>query len=159
MSLQDPQSNDDQKAHGLFTEVRALIDEYRALGRDHLRLAALETRQAGESVVRMVVTGIVAGGTALITWVCVLGAIIAVVVEQGWLNVSVTLLIAAILHLFALLMLAKAIRKQGRGLLYSATVHHLDPTLTGPPDSTLTADNLEQHKTHPEPPKPTEHQH
>lgn len=143
-------AGNEQKAPGLFTEAKALIDEYRGLARDHLHLAALETRQAGESVVRMVATGIVAGGTALITWLCLLGAAIAVIVEQGWLSVSVTLLIVGLLHLLALLALARVIRKQGRGLLYSATVHQLDPALTGPVSETMTADNLDEHQAPPE---------
>lgn len=116
---------------GLLKEVRALIDEYRKLARDHIRLAALETRQAGESIVRMVVSGVVAGGVAFIGWASLIGALIAFIVESGWLSVSLTLLCCALVHVVMLLLLSRVIRKQGRGLLLSAIVRQLDPRLTG----------------------------
>lgn len=115
----------------LLTEAKALVDEYRKLARDHLRLAAIETRQAGESIVRMVISGVVAGGVAFIGWASLVGALVAWIVERGWLSVSVTLFICGIVHLAILLALAYVIRKQGRGLLFSAIVHDLDPRLTG----------------------------
>lgn len=115
----------------LLTEAKALVNEYRKLARDHLRLAAIETRQAGESIVRMVISGVVAGGVAFIGWASLVGAAVAWIVEQGWLSVSLTLLICGVFHLVILLVLAYVIRKQGRGLLFSAIVHELDPRLTG----------------------------
>lgn len=117
--------------NGLITEVKALIDEYRKLARDHIRLAALETRQAGESVVRMVISGVVAGGVAFIGWASLIGAVVAFIVEQGWLSVSMTLLLCGIFHVIMVLVLSVVIRKQGRGLLLSAIVRDLDPRLTG----------------------------
>ncbi|MCC5880905.1 MAG: phage holin family protein [Idiomarina sp.] len=116
---------------GLLLEAKALFDEYRRLGREHIRLAALETRQAGESAVRMVISGVVAGGVAFIAWASLVGAMVAAVVEQGWLSVSLTLLLTGILHVGMLLVLAYVIRKQGRGLLFSAIVRDFDPRLTG----------------------------
>lgn len=122
---------DASMGQGLLREIKALADEYRKLARDHVRLAALETRQAGESIVRMVISGVVAGGVAVIAWASIVGAVVALIVERGWASVSLTLLLCGILHIVALLGLAVVIRKQGRGLLMSAIVHDLDPTLTG----------------------------
>lgn len=116
---------------GLLREAKALFDEYRKLGRDHIRLAALEMQQAGESAVRMVISGVVAGGVAFIGWASLMGALIAVVVEQGWLSVSATLLVTGVIHILALFILAYVIRKQGRGLLLSSIVRDFDPRLTG----------------------------
>lgn len=116
---------------GVFKEAQALIGEYRSLARDHLKLAAIETRQAGESAVRMVITGVVAGGVAFIAWASLVAALVAWVVESNWLNISMTLLITGLVHIAGLIGLAFVIRKQGRGLLFSAIVRDLDPTLTG----------------------------
>ncbi|RUO32131.1 hypothetical protein CWE12_03835 [Aliidiomarina sedimenti] len=136
---QGPASSTNQKpdsaiGDGLLKEARAVIDEYRLLARDHIRLAALETRQAGESIVRMVVTGMVAGGVAAMTWIALVGAVVAFVVENNWLSASACLLITGLLHAVVVVMLAFVIRKQGRGLLFSAFVQELDPRLTGEAD-------------------------
>ena len=116
---------------GLLTEVRALVDEYRNLARDHIRLAALETRQAGESVVRMVISGVVAGGIAFIGWASLISALVALIVERGWMSVSLTLLLCGFIHFALVIVLAFVIRKQGRALLLSAIVREMDPRLTG----------------------------
>ena len=131
-SASDPGfSNQSGLDAGLLREAKALFDEYRKLGRDHIRLAAMETRQAGESAVRMVISGVIAGGVAFIGWASLVGALIAVVVEQGLLSVSLTLLVTGIIHILALFLLARIIRKQGRGLLMSSVVRDFDPRLTG----------------------------
>lgn len=116
---------------GLLTEIRALVDEYRKLARDHIRLAALETRQAGESAVRMVISGVLAGGIAFIGWASLISALVAFIVERGWMSVSLTLLLCGLIHFVMVVVLAFVIRKQGRGLLLSALVRELDPRLTG----------------------------
>lgn len=138
----DNQSGIDQ---GLLHEAKALFDEYRKLGRDHIRLAALETRQAGESVVRMVISGVVAGGVAFIGWASLVGAMVAVIVEQGWLSVSMTLLLTGILHMVALFGLAQFIRRQGRGLLFSAIVRDFDPRLTGEVGDIRKPETMDRH--------------
>lgn len=130
---------------GLLHEAKALFDEYRKLGRDHIRLAALETRQAGESVVRMVISGVVAGGVAFIGWASLVGAMVAVIVEQGWLSVSMTLLLTGILHMVALFGLAQFIRRQGRGLLFSAIVRDFDPRLTGEAGDIRKPETMDRH--------------
>lgn len=120
---------------GLLREAKALYQEYRLLARDHLHLAALETRQAGETVVRMVATGIVAGGVAATAWVALVGALVAWVVENSWLKTSTCLLIIGLVHIVVVFILATVVRRQGRGLLFSAFTHELDPRLTGDPRS------------------------
>ena len=139
-SPDDPSNAAEHAAHaeealtlgkGLLTEVRALIDEYRNLARDHIRLAALETRQAGESIVRMVISGVVAGGVAFIGWASLISALVAFVVESGWMSVSLTLLLCGLIHIVMVIVLAFVIRKQGRALLLSAVVREMDPRLTG----------------------------
>ncbi|MFO8004405.1 MAG: hypothetical protein R6U12_09255, partial [Thioalkalivibrio sp.] len=51
---------------GVLQDVRTLARELRGLFHDQVGLAALETRQAGESLVWMVILGVMVGGLLLI---------------------------------------------------------------------------------------------
>lgn len=112
---------------GLVKEAQALIADYRALASQHLRLAALETRQAGESLIKMVITGVVTGGLLVLTWFSLMAALVFAVVEQGWLSASLCLLIVGLVHFLLVLAGISLIRRQGRGLLFSALVRNLNP--------------------------------
>ncbi|MGX5914438.1 phage holin family protein [Aliidiomarina sp. Khilg15.8] len=112
---------------GLVEEAQALIADYRALAGGHLRLAALEAREAGESLIKMIITGIVTGGFLVLAWVSLMAALTFAVVEQGWLPASLTLLFIGVAHLVLVLVGIALVRRQGRGLLFSALVRDLDP--------------------------------
>lgn len=132
MDKQAPNDADSQESaadisQGLVDEAQALIADYRALARDHVRVAALETRQAGESLVKMIMTGVIAGGLLVLMWLSFMAALTFAVVEQGWLSASVTLLLIGAAHFVLVLGGIALIRRQGRGLLFSALVRSLDP--------------------------------
>lgn len=126
----DSQESAASPSDGLIEEAQALIADYRALASDHVRLAALETRQAGESLIKMVITGVVTGGLLVLTWVGLVTALVFAIVENGLLSASLTLLIVGLAHLALVLAGISLIRRQGRGLLFSALVRDLDPRRT-----------------------------
>ena len=53
---------------GLLASAEALWQDLRALGHDYLRLVALEAQRAGESLVSIVVFGIVVGLLVVSAW-------------------------------------------------------------------------------------------
>lgn len=126
----DSQESAASLSDGLAEEAQALIADYRTLASDHVRLAALEARQAGESLVKMVIIGVMTGGLLVLTWLCLVAALVFTIVEHGVLSASLTLLIVGLVHLALVLVGISQIRRKGRGLLFSALVRDLDPRKT-----------------------------
>ncbi|HEX5538145.1 MAG TPA: hypothetical protein VFX01_00025, partial [Methylophilaceae bacterium] len=54
-----PAANGANGAPGLMDDVKSLWTEVRGLTHDHLQLAALETKLAGESLVSMIAAGVI----------------------------------------------------------------------------------------------------
>ena len=92
---------------GLLDEARSIFAEVRGLAQDRLQLAALETRLAGQSAVRMLVAGVV-----------------ALIVYAG-LSAVVALALAAVVNLAAAGGLYLAIKKMSRNLTFPRTVGSL----------------------------------
>ncbi|HRQ66042.1 MAG TPA: phage holin family protein [Xanthomonadaceae bacterium] len=105
------------------------------LGRDlhsvahaQLRLAALETRHAGESLVGIVVLGLVAAVLYFSAWLALIAAGLMTLVELGVLTASVALLLGAVINVVLALLLMVLVRQRSRAFLFSATVDSLRPT-------------------------------
>ena len=93
---------------------------------DHVGLAALETRQAGESLVRMIMLGVVIGGLLLSAWLGVLAVIGLLLVDNGFMSGSIAVLILAVgANLLLVLFLGLAIRRLRTDLQFPATVRTL----------------------------------
>ena len=99
----------------------------RGLFHDQVGLAALETRQAGESLVWMVTLGVMAGGLLLSAWLGLLAVIVLAPVERGVMNPSAALLLALGANLLLAVLLGWAIRRQLPRLQFPATVRSLTP--------------------------------
>lgn len=112
---------------GVLQDVRSLARELRGLFHDQVGLAALETRQAGESLVWMVILGVMVGGLLLSAWLGLLAAIILTLIDHGVASPSVALLLAVSANLLLAVILGWAIRRQLPHLQFPATVRSLTP--------------------------------
>lgn len=109
---------------GLLDEARLFLSEFRTLAQERLQLAALETRLAGQSVVRMLVAGIVAAIMLVAAWLALVGAAVVVAVGAG-MSPAVALVLAAALNVAAAALLYLAIRKLAMHLAFPRTVRSL----------------------------------
>jgi uncharacterized membrane protein YqjE len=124
-------SEDTERSPDLAEEVRGLERELRAIVHDYVRLAALETRRAGESLVKIVAMGSVVAVMVCTAWLLAAGWAGIVLVENNVLNRGGALLAIAAANVLIALVVIVAIRRESRHLLMSATVHFLKPTDRG----------------------------
>lgn len=112
---------------GLLEEVRLLGRALRATAHSQVRLAALETRQAGESLVFIIAAGLVAAGLVLSAWLALVGAAIMALVVHGQMTAGTALLLAMAANALIAVILITTIRRRSHRLLLSATVNSLAP--------------------------------
>ncbi len=113
---------------GVLQEVRSLARELRGLFHDQVGLAALETRQAGESLVSMITLGVMVGGLLLSAWLGLLAVVVLTLIERGVMtSTSAALLLAVGANLLLALVLGWAIRRHLPHLQFPATVRSLTP--------------------------------
>lgn len=110
---------------GLLDEARSIFAEVRGLAQDRLQLAALETRLAGQSAVRMLVAGVVAAVMLISAWLAIVGmGVVALIVYAG-LGPVLALALAAVVNVVAAGGLYLAIKKMSRNLAFPRTVGSL----------------------------------
>ncbi len=119
---------------GLLADARSLWREGSALFHDRLQLAALETRLAGESLVTMIVAGVVVAVLVVAAWLGLVGAAILTLVGLG-VGAGTALLLGVLVNLAVALALCQVIRGKSRHLLWAATLRSLRPSPTAPDDS------------------------
>nr|MBS0019746.1 phage holin family protein [Gammaproteobacteria bacterium] len=95
---------------GVLQDVRSLARELRGLFHDQVGLAALETRQAGESLIWMITLGVIAGGLLLSAWLGLLAAVVLALIERGVMSAGAALLLAVGANLVLAVILGWAIR-------------------------------------------------
>jgi uncharacterized membrane protein YqjE len=111
---------------GLIDNATALWNDLRALAHDHLELAALETRRAGEGLVWIVVYGIVTAILVVTAWMGLIAALVLWLIGMD-LSPSLAMLIAVVANLAAAGGLVFAIRQRSHSLRFPATVRALRP--------------------------------
>jgi uncharacterized membrane protein YqjE len=120
---------------GLLEVGRLLQREIREIVHDHLVLAALETRQAGESLVSILVMSLITACLLSTAWLALVCAAVILLVQYTFLTpVSALVLVFAVHGLMAMLLVA-AIRKRSKNLLFPATISRLKPATDDEPDT------------------------
>jgi hypothetical protein len=114
-------SDDPDSRSRVLEEVQSLWDELRALAHDRFRLAALETQQAGKSLVGMIVAGIMLAVMLSGAWLGLVAAAVMALVRTG-LAWSEALLLAVAMNLLFALILWGMIRRKSRYLQFPATL-------------------------------------
>lgn len=112
---------------GLLEEARLLERELRGVVYDHLSLAALETRQAGESLVRIIAMGLIAACLLLSAWLALVGAVVIVLVQHSLVTAGSALMLVFAVHCLLAMLLVAAIRRRSRCLLFPAAISRLEP--------------------------------
>ena len=115
------------KDSGVLEDLQSLWHELRGLLHDHLQLAALETRRAGESLVDMIVVGVMVAVLLNCAWLGLVAAAVLWVVEHG-VMASDAILLAVAFNLLVVLILFGVIRRKSRYLQFPAILRSLQPT-------------------------------
>lgn len=111
----------------LLKEVSGLEQELRAVAHDYIRLAGLETRRAGESLVVITALGSLVAVLVISAWLSLAGWAGTVLVENNILSAGSVLLLIAVINVLIALVVIAVIRHRSRDLLMSATVNFFKP--------------------------------
>jgi hypothetical protein len=98
--------------------------QLQGLGHDHLLLAALETRRAGESLLVMLVAGIVLAVLLISVWLGLLAAAVLMMMGNGMVASS-AILLAVVFNLLLALIICQVIRRKSAYLQFPATLNSL----------------------------------
>jgi uncharacterized membrane protein YqjE len=114
---------------GVFQAVQLLWNELYRLSYDHIRLAALETQRAGESLVTLIVAAIMIAFFLSGAWLGLMAVFVLGMVDSGVIASS-AILLAVALNLLLALLLCGVIRRKRHYLQFPATLQSLHPTDT-----------------------------
>lgn len=126
LSGQTSTPDDQVSGFGVLEDTQALWQALCQLIYDRLQLAALETQQAGRSLVVMLVAGMMVAGLLVCAWLGLLAAAVLGLVEHGMLA-SAAILFAVAFNLLLALILFGVIRRRSRYLKCSATLRSFKP--------------------------------
>ncbi|QFY44517.1 phage holin family protein [Candidatus Methylospira mobilis] len=119
----------------VLDDVRSLLHDLRGLTHDCFHLVALETRRAGESLVGMIVAGVMVAVLLSGAWLGLVAAAVLELVDNG-VKAGSAMLLAVALNLLLALILCGLIRRKSRYLQFPATLRSLHP----PPSSRRNAE-------------------
>lgn len=128
-------SNEPNRGPGLSKEAEGLWYELRGLAHDHLQLAALETQQAGESLVVMIAAGIMVAGLLLSTWLGLMAALVVVLSSHGIMAIENAMLLVAMISLLSAVALWREIGRRGHRLGFPRYLRVLQSRSQGLPGS------------------------
>jgi hypothetical protein len=138
MPLNDPEmteqnASEPQIDSGVLEDMLSLWDELQGLGHDHFRLAALETRRAGQSLVTMLATSVLMVLLLNSAWLGLLAGGVVWLLENG-IKASSALMLTVALNLLLLLICIRVIRRHSRYLQFPALTNGLNPNPVNPWD-------------------------
>jgi hypothetical protein len=117
---------DSPSESGLLEAAQLLWLELRGLSVNRIRLAALETQRAGDSLVSMIISGVMVAVLLITAWLGFLAAAVLVFIEHGFLASNVILLAVAATLLLILILFGR-IRRKSRFLQFPSTLRSLQP--------------------------------
>jgi len=124
--IQAASTEDKAPDASFLADAGSLWSELRGLGHDHLQLAVLETRRAGESLVAMLVAGVMLAVLLIGVWLGILAAIVLALIGQG-VTASSAILLAIAVNLLPILFLVGVLRRKSRFLQWPALIRSLHP--------------------------------
>jgi uncharacterized membrane protein YqjE len=111
-----------------------LWHDLRGLAHDHFELAALETQRAGESLVAMVVAGMLVAGLVLSAWLALMSVAVLALTNRGVMEAGSALLVAVCVNLLVALVLWRVIARLSHRLRFPANARSLQPAPPEFPD-------------------------
>lgn len=109
----------------LLEDVRLLWSDLRGLTHDHVKLATLEAKRAGKSLVSMIVAGVVMAVLLIGVWIGLMAAAALALIESNMVGGTEAILLITGANLVVALLLFWFIRSRSRYLLFPETVHSL----------------------------------
>ena len=125
---------DPVSSSGILEDAQSLWHELRGLTHDRFRLATLETQRAGQSLVAMIVAGVMVAGLLSSAWLGLMAAAVLELVKNG-IVASSAILLAVVFNLLLALILFGVIRRKSRYLRFPATLRSLQPVPPGRRDA------------------------
>lgn len=117
---------DSENDCSLAGDMQSLWHELRELNYMHFQLAALEAQQAGNSLVVIIVAGIITAVLLSVAWLGILAAGLLALSSYGILTDNILLILLAVfLNLLLALVLWGVIRSKGYDLRFPATIRSL----------------------------------
>jgi hypothetical protein len=120
-----PSSGKPEKHADLLEDIRLLWFDLRGLTHDHVKLAALEAKRAGNSLVSMVVAGLVMAVLLISVWMGLMTAAVLALIQSNMVGNIEAILLMAGANLAGALILFWFIWRKSRYLLFPETVHSL----------------------------------
>ena len=111
----------------VLQEARSLWHELCSVLQNRLQLAVLETRRAGESLVTMIIAGVMVAILLNGAWLGLVLAGVQILIEQGMVT-STAILLAVAANLFIALLLCGVIRRKSHYLQFPALLNSLQAT-------------------------------
>ena len=111
--------------HEVLDDAVSLWQSVRGLGRAHLKLATLEMRLTGESLVTMIAAGVMAAVLIVSAWLVLVAVAVLELVNYGF-SASIAMLIAIAVNLFLAWLLYGVAHRRSQLLGFPATVRSLD---------------------------------
>ena len=108
-------------------EAKLLWQALRGLAHDRFELAALETQRAGESLVAMVVAGMLVAGLLLSAWLGLLGAAILALTSLEVMEIGSAVLLTVPVNLVVAVILWRMIGRLSHDLRFPANARSLEP--------------------------------
>ena len=118
----------------VIEDVHSLLHELRELTYDRFRLAALETRRAGESLVSMIMTGVMIAFLLSSAWLGLMASVVLRLIDKG-VVASSAILLAVVVNLLLALILCRVMRRKSRYLQFPATLRSLQAKPPGHRDA------------------------
>jgi hypothetical protein len=110
----------------VLEDVQSLWNELHGLAYNHFRLAALETRRAGESLVSMIIAGVMVAFLLSSAWLGLMAAAVLELIGNG-IAASSAILLAVAFNLLLALFLCRVMRRKSRYLHFPAILRSLQP--------------------------------
>ncbi|MDT4287956.1 phage holin family protein [Methylomonas sp. MO1] len=111
---------------GILADIQLLWEDLQGLSHDRFRLAALETRRAGQSLTTMLAAAVMLALLLSAAWLGLMAAGVQWLIEHD-LQASSAILLAVAGNLLLALILFGVIRRRSRYLQFPATQHSLKP--------------------------------
>jgi hypothetical protein len=125
-TIKQTATQDDPISSNALQELQSLWYELRGVIYEHLRLAALETRRAGESLVTMLIAGVIVALLLIGAWLGMIVAGVLMLIEHGMVA-STAILLAVVANLLIALLLCGVIRRKSHYLQFPALLGSLQP--------------------------------
>jgi uncharacterized membrane protein YqjE len=123
-SGQTPTHGDPVNGASALADARLLWYALLGLTQNRFRLAALETRRAGESLVTMIVAGVMVAALLSSAWLGLMAASVLELIEYG-VRTNSAIVLAVAFNLLLALILYGVIRRKSRYLQFPATLRSL----------------------------------